>query len=190
MVIIVSFSLKNLSQDCLFAGQLRRRWTNRSGRFRGRLQSDGQENRTNRRSQKGSHIQSLQVDYQFALQLERNKFPERIEEEIRALIKLARSPHENIVKYIESFTEGSYQYIVLEYCEYGDLRKYLHRYKLSDRQGGLIIALIVCLISSKCWTIRKQRLVNLDNWSVLSYKWMICSCIRAVAVGGRRVVHA
>ena len=39
--------------------------------------------------------------------------------------------HPNIVKYIDSFVNGTKFYIIMEYCEKGDLDTYLNRFKLT-----------------------------------------------------------
>ena len=40
---------------------------------------------------------------------------------------MQRIKHRNIVRFIDSFTEGDYLYLVMEYCDRGDLSMYLNR---------------------------------------------------------------
>uniref|UniRef100_A0A914UW33 Protein kinase domain-containing protein n=1 Tax=Plectus sambesii TaxID=2011161 RepID=A0A914UW33_9BILA len=88
--------------------------------------------------------------------LERDKFPDRIEEEIRAL---ERMRHRNIVQYYESFDEGGYKYIVMEYCEHGDLRSYLRRNgPLSDKEAAHVLSQLIDAVSY----IHRQMLMHRD----------------------------
>ena len=42
---------------------------------------------------------------------------------------MSRMNHRNICKYIDSFTQGNMLYLVMEYCDKGDLAQYLQRMK-------------------------------------------------------------
>ena len=51
-------------------------------------------------------------------------------EQIQKEAEILSSIHnENIVKYFESFTDNEYFYIVMEYCQGLDLKKYINKYK-------------------------------------------------------------
>jgi len=40
---------------------------------------------------------------------------------------MQRIKHRNIVRFIDSFTEGDYLFLIMEYCDRGDLSMYLNR---------------------------------------------------------------
>jgi len=40
---------------------------------------------------------------------------------------MQRIRHKNIVRFVDSFSEGDYLYLVMEYCDRGDLSNYLER---------------------------------------------------------------
>ena len=72
---------------------------------------------------------------------------------------LSNIENENIVKYYESFYEDDSFNIVMDYCEFGDLRKILNEFKANGQFFSK--SAIYCLIKSICFGLKEIHENNL-----------------------------
>lgn len=70
--------------------------------------------------------------------------------------------HKNIVRYIDSFTNGNYLYLIMEKCDRGDLRDYINRLASDMQIGEIRLWKFLLQILSALHYIHKQKIVHGD----------------------------